>query len=113
MKLLFDENLSPRLVSSFFDLYPESRHVHTCNLGGEDDDAGWEYARSHGYMIVSKDSDFAERSVLDSDPPKLVWVRLGNCSTLEVEALLRSAHENRSSLTAQTFPAANINQSLT
>ena len=43
--------------------------------------------------IVSKDSDFAERSVLESSPPKIVWIRLGNCSTAEVESLLRSAHE--------------------
>jgi predicted nuclease of predicted toxin-antitoxin system len=53
----------------------------------------WDYAKLHGFAIVSKDSDFAERSVLESDPPKIIWVRLGNCSTEEVEKLLRSAHE--------------------
>ena len=93
MKLLLDENLSPRLVDLLSDLYPGSDHVHYLNLGGANDSEVWDYAKLHGFAIVSKDSDFAERSVLESDPPKIIWVRLGNCSTEEVEKLLRSAHE--------------------
>ena len=93
MKLLLDENLSPRLVDLLSDLYPGSDHVHNLNLGGANDSEVWDYAKLHGFAIVSKDSDFAERSVLESDPPKIIWVRLGNCSTEEVEKLLRSAHE--------------------
>jgi predicted nuclease of predicted toxin-antitoxin system len=42
---------------------------------------------------VSKDSDFAERSVLDSNPPKIIWMRIGNCPTAEIEILLRSANQ--------------------
>lgn len=93
MKLLFDENLSPRLVNLLGDLYPESKHVHGIELGGADDSAVWEYARIHDFVILSKDFDFAERSVLEQTPPKVVWLRLGNCSTAEIEQLLRSAHE--------------------
>ena len=93
MKLLLDENLSPRLVDLLSDLYPGSDHVHNLNLGGANDSEVWDYAKLHGFAIVSKDSDFAERSVLESDPPKIIWVRLGNCSTEEVEKLLRSVHE--------------------
>ena len=93
VKLLLDENLSPRLVESLRDLYPGSQHVHGLELGGTDDSAVWEYAKAHGFAIVSKDSDFAERSVLESSPPKIAWIRLDNCSTAEVESLLRSAHE--------------------
>jgi predicted nuclease of predicted toxin-antitoxin system len=93
VKLLLDENLSPRLVESLADLYPGSDHVHNLNLGGADDAEVWDYAKLHRFAIVSKDSDFAERSVLESDPPKIIWVRLGNCSTEDVERLLRSAHE--------------------
>ncbi|MGH9595506.1 MAG: DUF5615 family PIN-like protein, partial [Edaphobacter sp.] len=63
------------------------------NLGGANDSEVWDYAKLHGFAIVSKDSDFAARSVLDSYPPKIIWVRLGNCSTEDVERLLRSAHE--------------------
>ena len=93
MKLLLDENLSPRLVGSIIDLYPGSQHVHHVQLDGADDSAVWAYAKSHGFAIVSKDSDFAERSVLDSEPAKVIWIGLGNCSTDEVEKILRSAHE--------------------
>jgi predicted nuclease of predicted toxin-antitoxin system len=93
MKLLLDENLSVRLTDSLSSLYPGSEHVHTVHLGNSDDGAIWDYAKQHGFTIVSKDSDFAERSVLESNPPKIIWIRLGNCSTNEVEHLLRSAHE--------------------
>jgi predicted nuclease of predicted toxin-antitoxin system len=93
MKLLLDENLSPRLIESLADLYPGSQHVDRAGLGGAEDNDVWNYASIHGFAIVSKDSDFAERSVLERDPPKIVWIRIGNCSTGDVERLLRSRHE--------------------
>ncbi len=98
MKLLLDENLSPRLVESLRDLYPGLLHVHNVLLGGADDSGVWAYAKAHQFAIVSKDSDFAARSVLESDAPKIIWIRLGNCSTAEIEKLLRSAHD-----TVRTF----------
>ena len=93
MKLLFDENLSPHLVERLADVYPESRHVSGAELGAAEDSAVWEYAKKHGFAIVSKDSDFAERSVLENGPPKVIWIRLGNCSTVDIEEQLRSAQE--------------------
>jgi predicted nuclease of predicted toxin-antitoxin system len=93
MKLLFDENLSLQLVESLGDVYPGSLHVHSVELGSAQDSAVWEYAKRHGFAIVSKDSHFAERSILESEPPKVIWIRLGNCSTDQVEAVLRSARE--------------------
>lgn len=93
MKLLFDENLSPRLVELLGDVYPGSRHVHDARLGSAEDAAVWDYAREYEFAIVSKDSDFAERAVLVLDAPKVIWIRLGNCSTAEVEAVLRAEHE--------------------
>ena len=67
MKLLFDENLSPQLIDLLSDLYPGSAHVHQCGLGGRDDAAIWEYAKSNGFTIVSKDSDFEERRAGGTD----------------------------------------------
>jgi predicted nuclease of predicted toxin-antitoxin system len=93
VKLLFDENLSPRLPELLSDIYPHSAHVHDCGLGSADDTALWEYAKANSFTIVSKDSDFEERSVLLGSPPKIIWVRATNCTTKEAEALLRSAHQ--------------------
>ena len=88
MKLLFDENLSPRLAGALADIYPDSAHVHQCGLGSTDDAQIWQYAKDNGFTIVSKDSDFQHRALLLGHPPKVVWLRLGNCSTASVAALL-------------------------
>ncbi|MDR3575076.1 MAG: DUF5615 family PIN-like protein [Anaerolineaceae bacterium] len=91
MKLLFDENLSPRLPEVLAETYPGSAHVHACGLGMADDSVLWRYAKENSFTIVSKDSDFQERSVLQGQPPKLIWLRAANCSTKEIENLLRTA----------------------
>ena len=54
----------------------------------------WEYAKLNGFMITSKDSDFHQRSFLFGHPPKVVWIRRGNCSTKEIEAILRAHHSD-------------------
>jgi predicted nuclease of predicted toxin-antitoxin system len=91
VKLLLDENLSPRLVELLADLYPSSAHVHQCGLGSSDDAAIWEFAKANGFTIVSKDSDFEERSILLGSPPKIILLRTRNSSSKEVESLLRTA----------------------
>ena len=92
MKLLFDQNLSHRLAPALASLYPGSVHVRGLGLKTADDDAIWNYALEHSFTIVSKDADFRQRSFLFSHPPKVVWIQLGNCSTPEIEALLRARH---------------------
>jgi predicted nuclease of predicted toxin-antitoxin system len=93
VKLLFDENLSPKLVVRLADLFPDSLHVRDVGLKAANDPEVWEYARDNDLVIVSKDSDMHQRSFLFGAPPKVVWVRLGNCSTTDVENLLRH-HRN-------------------
>lgn len=89
MKLLFDENLSPKLVEALADIFPESAHVDRLGMGSADDDKVWQYARQHAFTLVSKDSDFHEKSLLHGTPPKVVWIRRGNCTTRQIEILLR------------------------
>lgn len=89
MKLLFDENLSHHLVGMLEDLFPGSVHVRDIGLKRADDVDLWNHAAEHGHAIVSKDEDFAERALLSVPPPKVIWIRLGNCSTAAVEALFR------------------------
>jgi predicted nuclease of predicted toxin-antitoxin system len=89
VKLLFDENLSPELVPLVVDLFPESVHIRDVGLKSAEDPLVWQYAKDNRLIIVSKDSDLHQRSFMFGHPPKLVWIRLGNCSTADVARLLR------------------------
>ena len=90
MKLLFDENVSPRLVGGLSDVFPGSVHVRDVGLARATDAAIRAYARDHDLTIVSKDSDFHQVSFLRGAPPKVIWIRRGNCTTADIETLLRS-----------------------
>ena len=94
MKLLFDHNLSYRLVILLTDCYPGSVHVREVNLQTALDEAVWDYALKHDLTIVSKDADFHQRSLVVGAPPKVIWIGLGNCSTSDIEALLRVRHRD-------------------
>ena len=89
MKLLFDENLSPKLPSRLSDLFPGSLHVRDVGMKATIDPIVWDYAKDNNLMIVSKDSDMHDLSLVFGSPPKVIWLRLGNCSTSQVENLLR------------------------
>lgn len=86
--LLLDENIAARLVEALADRYPGSLHVAHLGLAAAPDRAIWEYARDHNLVLVSKDQDFLRFSVLYGPPPKVIWLRLGNCSTDEIIQLL-------------------------
>lgn len=90
MKLLFDHNLSYRLVAAVAELYPGSVHVRDVDLDTALDERVWNYAAEQGYVLASKDIDFYQRSLLFGLPPKVIWIRLGNCSTDDVATLLRA-----------------------
>jgi predicted nuclease of predicted toxin-antitoxin system len=62
-------------------------------LASAPDRAIWAHARDHGLVIVTRDEDFHRLSVLYGPPPKVIWVRLGNCSTDDVIRLLRVRRE--------------------
>ena len=92
MKLLFDQNLSPKLAARLADLYPGSAHVMTLGLDLASDSTIWEHARDQGYAIVTKDADYNNLGVLRGFPPKVVWLLTGNCTTARVEDLFRANH---------------------
>lgn len=93
MKLLFDANISYTLVERLADLFPDSSHVAHTGLGAASDRGVWDYAAEHDFIIVSKDEDFHQIAFLDGPPPKVVWVRLGNCTTADVEQAIRDGAE--------------------
>ncbi|MFW5920235.1 MAG: DUF5615 family PIN-like protein [Polyangiales bacterium] len=92
--LLFDENLAARLVRDLADVYPSSAHVSSMGLGGAKDRAIWDRAAEEELVVVTKDEDFQRLSVLLGPPPKVIWVRLGNCTTADVAQLLRSRFDD-------------------
>jgi predicted nuclease of predicted toxin-antitoxin system len=93
MRLLFDQNLSARLVLLLADLYPNSAHVRLLGMIDADDAIIWEYAGQHGLLIVSKDSDFYHRAMRYGPPPKVIWIRAGNCTTERIAELLREHYD--------------------
>ncbi|HEY4234226.1 MAG TPA: DUF5615 family PIN-like protein [Lacipirellulaceae bacterium] len=90
MKLLFDQNLSPRLAIELADIFPGSTHVHLVSLDRAADPKIWDFALANEFVIVSKDSDFADYSAAFGFPPHAILVQTGNCTTADVEALLRA-----------------------
>jgi len=72
VKLLFDQNLSPRLATRLQDLFPDSSHVFWLGLDQAEDVEVWGYARQNGYLLVTKDADFSELSTLQGFPPKVI-----------------------------------------
>lgn len=90
MKLLFDQNLSRHLVAAFGDLYPHSSHVALVGLAQASDTAVWRHAGAHDFVLVSKDADFHQLSLVHGAPPKVIWIRRGNVSTAAIATLLRA-----------------------
>jgi predicted nuclease of predicted toxin-antitoxin system len=85
VKLLLDQNLSDRITSPISDLFPGTTHIKAVGLTEADDRTVWEWAKQHGFTIVSKDTDFHQRAILFGHPPKVIWLRVGNCQTRILE----------------------------
>jgi predicted nuclease of predicted toxin-antitoxin system len=102
VRLLFDQNLSSRLVWRLEDLFPDASHVALVDLERASDGDVWQYARDNDCIIVTKDSDFRDLSVLHGFPPRVVWLRIGNCSTTEIERLLRRSHATISAFVSES-----------
>jgi predicted nuclease of predicted toxin-antitoxin system len=90
LKLLFDQNLSRKLVTRLADIYPASSHAQFHGLEEKTDTEIWMFAWANDFCIVTQDADFAERSRLYGSPPKVMWLRCGNAPTSQVKNLLRS-----------------------
>jgi len=89
MKLLFDQNLSFRLVGQLRDVFPGSTQVRLLDLDRAQDEDVWEHARAHGHVLVTQDVDFFHLSSVRGYPPKVIWLRCGNQTTRFIENLLR------------------------
>ena len=90
MKLLFDHNLSHKLVPRLADLFPHASHTHLTDLTVAPDHIVWEFARRGGSVIVTLDADFFDLLNLYGPPPRVIWIRCGNQPTAFYEKLLRA-----------------------
>lgn len=88
MKLLLDENISCRIVKHIEKDFPQSNHIDYLNMQGTSDSSIWEYAKENNFIIVSKDTDFRQRSFLFGSPPKVIWLSIGNQGTNVIKQLL-------------------------
>jgi predicted nuclease of predicted toxin-antitoxin system len=91
VKLLFDQHLSRTLVARLTDEFPGSSHVILHQLETSDDAKIWEFARVHGFALVTKDDDFRVRSFAQGHPPKVILIVSGNGPTSQVLEVLRRA----------------------
>jgi predicted nuclease of predicted toxin-antitoxin system len=90
VKLLLDENLSHRLLDAIEAIFPGSAHVNDLGLQRAKDETIWTFAKENGFTILSKDADFHQRSFVYGQPPKVIWLRIGNCTTSKVLTVLES-----------------------
>ena len=100
MKLLLDENLSRRLVPFLQAEYPGTSQVVLEGLERASDLDVWRHAKENDFVIVTKDSDFYELSLLHGIPPKLIWLQVGNVSKASVMRLLLDNRETIARLLA-------------
>jgi predicted nuclease of predicted toxin-antitoxin system len=84
MKLLFDQNISFRVLRLLPESFADCCHVRTVGLNDRNDAEIWLYAKQNGFTIVTFDADFFDLSILKGFPPKIVWLRTGNLTTSEI-----------------------------
>jgi len=89
MKILFDQNISHRLVKKISDILPDAKQVRELGIENSSDKEIWEFAKIEEYIIVTFDSDFYDFSLVWGHPPKIVWIRTQNQTTNNLEVILR------------------------
>lgn len=90
MKLLFDQNISFRVVRKIIQDFPLAISVWDVGLYEEDDIPIWKYAKENDYTIVTQDNDFDNMYGLWGHPPKIIMIRTGKVSNVDLAKLLIS-----------------------
>ena len=93
MKLLFDQNISYRLIKLIIDIFPESKQVRELGLENSSDIEIFDFAKKNEFAIVTFDSDFCDLNIIRGYPPKIIWIRTGNTTTQNLESLLRKKND--------------------
>jgi predicted nuclease of predicted toxin-antitoxin system len=81
VSILFDQNISFRIISKIASNFPTAKQVRQLGIENFSDIEIWQYAKQNKFTIVTFDSDFFDLSNLKGHPPKIVWLRFGNTKT--------------------------------
>ncbi len=92
MKLLFDQNISFRLIKRILDFFPDAKQLRELGLENSSDVEIFEFAKKNDFAIVTFDSDFCDLNILRGFPPKIIWIRTGNTTTKNLETILKNKH---------------------
>jgi predicted nuclease of predicted toxin-antitoxin system len=84
MKLLFDQNISFRIMRLLPDSFSDCCHVKSVGLNDCNDPVIWQFAKDNGFTVVTFDADFTDIATLKGFPPKIIWLRTGNLTTSEL-----------------------------
>lgn len=87
-KLLFDQNISFRIVKKLSIYFPDCQHISDCGLLNCTDEEIWGFAKKNQFVIVTFDTDFYDMSVINGFPPKVIWIRTGNKTTNSIVELI-------------------------
>ena len=87
-KLLFDNNISHRVIAKISAVFPNANHVMLESLDESTDIDVWRFARQNSYTIVTKDSDFNDLAIYRGTPPKIIWLKIGNCKVSQIAKIL-------------------------
>ena len=78
MKLLFDQNISFRIVKKILDFFPSAKSVKELGLMNKNDREIWNYAKTNDFAVITFDKDFYNLNLIYGSPPKIIWFRTGN-----------------------------------
>ena len=82
MKVLINQNISHRISSLLNGYFEKLTHVREVGLMDTDDFQIFMYARQVQFdAILTLDEDFQHHVFIQNAPPKVIWLRVGNCST--------------------------------
>jgi predicted nuclease of predicted toxin-antitoxin system len=86
--LLLDENISHKLINPLNDNFEGIKHIKEFTATGTDDHTIWEIAKKNSLTIVTFDSDYEDILSINGFPPKIIWLRFGNVSTVTIARTL-------------------------
>ena len=92
MKLLFDQNISFRILHKISAYFTEAKQIRSLGLENANDSEIWQYAKTHNFTIVTFDADFIDLTNLRGFPPKIVWLRIGNTTTENIAKVIIENH---------------------